>query len=42
MKGEALFENEQPTRQPPSRFFDFCEQFEQAGQRTGQFMLKSC
>ena len=35
--GEALFENEQPT-DTTKQILEFCEQFEQAGQRTGQFV----
>ncbi len=36
-EGETLFEKDQPTERTKS-ILDFCEQFEQAGQRTGQFM----
>lgn len=35
--GDALFDNAQPT-EATKGILDFCEQFEQAGQRTGQFM----
>ncbi|MEP2987626.1 MAG: SapC family protein [Parasphingorhabdus sp.] len=35
--GETLFDKDQPTDRTKS-ILDFCEQFEQAGQRTGQFM----
>jgi len=36
-KGDALFEKDQPT-DTTKNILQFCEQFEQAGQRTGQFM----
>ncbi len=36
-EGETLFDKDQPTDRTKS-ILDFCEQFEQAGQRTGQFM----
>ncbi len=35
--GDALFDKEQPSEKTKS-ILDFCEQFEQAGQRTGQFV----
>lgn len=35
--GETLFDKDQPTDRTKS-ILEFCEQFEQAGQRTGQFM----
>ncbi len=36
-EGEALFDNDQPT-ETTKGILGFCEQFEQAGQRTGQFV----
>ena len=36
-EGDALFEKDQPT-DATKNILNFCEQFEQAGQRTGQFM----
>ena len=36
-EGEAMFKKDQPT-EATKGILDFCEQFEQAGQRTGQFM----
>lgn len=36
-EGETLFDKDQPTDRTKS-ILEFCEQFEQAGQRTGQFM----
>ncbi|GAB5488909.1 MAG: SapC family protein [Parasphingorhabdus sp.] len=36
-EGETLFDKDQPTDRTKS-ILQFCEQFEQAGQRTGQFM----
>jgi len=36
-KGDPLFEKDQPT-DTTKGILEFCEQFEQAGQRTGQFM----
>ncbi len=35
--GEALFDKDQPSEKTKS-ILEFCEQFEQAGQRTGQFV----
>ncbi len=35
--GEPLFKDGQPT-EPVTQILEFCEQFEQAGMRTGQFM----
>lgn len=35
--GDALFDKDQPT-ETTKNILNFCEQFEQAGQRTGQFM----
>ncbi|GAA0479424.1 SapC family protein [Parasphingorhabdus litoris] len=35
--GDPLFENDQPSEKTKS-ILEFCEQFEQAGQRTGQFV----
>ncbi len=37
--GEKLFENGEPT-QPVQEILAFCEQFEEAGARTGQFMTE--
>ncbi len=37
--GEKLFENGEPT-QPVQEILAFCEQFEEAGARTGQFMAE--
>ncbi|ASK89524.1 SapC family protein [Sphingorhabdus sp. SMR4y] len=36
-EGDALFENDQPS-ETTKNILNFCEQFEQAGQRTGQFV----
>ena len=36
-EGDPLFEKEQPTEKTKN-ILEFCEQFEQAGQRTGQFV----
>lgn len=36
-EGDALFDKDQPSETTKS-ILDFCEQFEQAGQRTGQFV----
>ena len=36
-EGDALFDKDQPT-EATKNILDFCEQFEQAGQRTGQFV----
>lgn len=36
-EGEPLFDKDQPT-ETTKNILDFCEQFEQAGQRTGQFV----
>ena len=36
-EGDALFDNEQPS-ETTKNILEFCEQFEQAGQRTGQFV----
>ena len=36
-EGDALFDKDQPT-EATKKILDFCEQFEQAGQRTGQFV----
>ena len=36
-EGETLFEDEKPS-EATQRVLNFCEQFEQSGQRTGQFM----
>lgn len=36
-EGDNLFDKDQPTERTKS-ILEFCEQFEQAGQRTGQFM----
>lgn len=36
-EGDALFDKKEPT-ETTKGILDFCEQFEQAGQRTGQFM----
>ncbi len=36
-EGETLFEKDRPTERTKA-ILDFCEQFEQAGQRTGQFV----
>ncbi|MEP5488024.1 MAG: SapC family protein, partial [Parasphingorhabdus sp.] len=36
-EGDALFDKDQPS-ETTKNILDFCEQFEQAGQRTGQFV----
>lgn len=38
-EGEALFEDGKPAA-PVTRILEFCEQFEQAGAKTGQFMAE--